>query len=133
MTKSADTHCPYCALQCAMTLTSPAALTPAVQPGSDPVSEQAAAGTPIALPLLTVAGRDFPTNRGGLCRKGWTSASLLNHTGRVTEPLLKGADGVHRPVELGRGPRADRLRREAGPRRTRGGRRRRVRRRRAHQ
>lgn len=98
MTTGADTHCPYCALQCAMTLTSPAALTPAVQPGSDPVSEQSAADTPVALPLLTVAGRDFPTNRGGLCRKGWTSASLLNHTGRVTEPLLKGADGVHRPV-----------------------------------
>ncbi|MFE4228332.1 molybdopterin oxidoreductase family protein [Arthrobacter sp. NPDC056886] len=96
MTKSADTHCPYCALQCAMTLTSPAALTPAVQPGSDPVTEQAAPA--VAAPLLTVAGRDFPTNRGGLCRKGWTSASLLNHTGRVTEPLLRGADGVHRPV-----------------------------------
>ena len=94
MTTSADTHCPYCALQCAMTLTSPAALTPAVQPGSDPVSEQAASDAPI----LDVAGRDFPTNRSGLCRKGWTSASLLNHTGRVTEPLLKGADGVHRPV-----------------------------------
>jgi assimilatory nitrate reductase catalytic subunit len=45
-----------------------------------------------------VTGRDFPTNRGGLCRKGWTSASLLDHSGRVTEPLLKGADGVHRPV-----------------------------------
>ena len=96
MTKSADTHCPYCALQCAMTLTSPAALTPAVQPGSDPVTEQTAPA--VAAPLLTVAGRDFPTNRGGLCRKGWTSASLLNHTGRVTEPLLRGADGVHRPV-----------------------------------
>ncbi|MDF9750953.1 molybdopterin oxidoreductase family protein [Arthrobacter sp. ES3-54] len=96
MTKSADTHCPYCALQCAMTLTSPAALTPAVQPGSDPVAEQTAPS--VAPPLLTVAGRDFPTNRGGLCRKGWTSASLLNHTGRVTEPLLRGTDGVHRPI-----------------------------------
>jgi assimilatory nitrate reductase catalytic subunit len=49
-------------------------------------------------PLLEVAGRDFPTNRGGLCRKGWTSATLLNHPGRVTEPLLKGADGIHRPI-----------------------------------
>lgn len=91
MTKSADTHCPYCALQCAMTLTSPAVLTPASEPGSDP------APVPHS-PLLEVTGRDFPTNRGGLCRKGWTSASLLNHPGRVTEPLLKGADGVHRPV-----------------------------------
>lgn len=89
MTKSADTHCPYCALQCAMTLKSPAALTPAKQPGSDPVT---------ALPVLEVSGRDFPTNRGGLCRKGWTSASLLSHPGRVTEPLLKGSDGVHRPI-----------------------------------
>ncbi|XAS67912.1 molybdopterin oxidoreductase family protein [Micrococcaceae bacterium Sec5.7] len=89
MTKGADTHCPYCALQCAMTLKSPAALTPAVQPGSEPVP---------APPVLEVSGRDFPTNRGGLCRKGWTSASLLSHPGRVTEPMLKGSDGVHRPV-----------------------------------
>jgi assimilatory nitrate reductase catalytic subunit len=41
---------------------------------------------------------DFPVNEGGLCRKGWTSASLLSHPGRVTEPMLKGSDGVHRPV-----------------------------------
>lgn len=104
MTKSADTHCPYCALQCAMTLKSPAVLTPAVQPGSDPVpaptaSNAPAAGVPAAVaPVLEVSGRDFPTNRGGLCRKGWTSASLLSHPGRVTEPMLKGSDGVHRPV-----------------------------------
>ncbi|MDD1478290.1 molybdopterin oxidoreductase family protein [Arthrobacter sp. H16F315] len=77
MTNGANTHCPYCALQCAITLTTPTA--------------------PSDVPL-DVAGRDFPTNRGGLCRKGWTSASLLNHPGRVTEPLLRGADGVHRPV-----------------------------------
>ncbi|MGO4585018.1 molybdopterin oxidoreductase family protein [Arthrobacter sp. 2RAF6] len=89
MPNGANTHCPYCALQCAMTLT-PAA--PSAQPGSDP------APVAKALPLLEVTGRDFPTNRGGLCRKGWTSPSLLNHTGRVTEPMLKGSDGVHRPV-----------------------------------
>ncbi|MET3922673.1 molybdopterin oxidoreductase family protein [Arthrobacter sp. UYEF20] len=98
MTKSADTHCPYCALQCAMTLKSPAALTPATQPGSDPVPEQPAPAPAVGLPPLEVTGRDFPTNRGGLCRKGWTSASLLTHPGRVTEPLLKDADGVHRPI-----------------------------------
>ncbi|MET1089429.1 MAG: molybdopterin oxidoreductase family protein [Arthrobacter sp.] len=97
MTKSADTHCPYCALQCAMTLTSPAELAPASQPGSVPVQAQTA-GTAAAVPLLEVSGRDFPTNRGGLCRKGWTSATLLNHPGRITEPLLKGPDGVHRPI-----------------------------------
>jgi assimilatory nitrate reductase catalytic subunit len=72
-----------------MTLT-PAA--PSAQAGSDP------APSAQALPLLDVAGRDFPTNRGGLCRKGWTSPSLLNHTGRVTEPMFKGSDGVHRPI-----------------------------------
>ncbi|WP_346927282.1 molybdopterin oxidoreductase family protein [uncultured Arthrobacter sp.] len=101
MTNGAATHCPYCALQCAMTLT-PAALAPASRPGSDPVPEQPAAVAQPAAGLpdapLAVSGRDFPTNRGGLCRKGWTSASLLNHPGRVTEPLLKGADGVHRPI-----------------------------------
>ncbi|MDJ0457262.1 molybdopterin oxidoreductase family protein [Arthrobacter sp. NQ7] len=93
MTTSAATHCPYCALQCAMTLTSPADLAPAAQPGPGP-----APAAPGARAVLEVAGRDFPTNRGGLCRKGWTSPSLLNHAGRITEPLLKGADGVHRPI-----------------------------------
>ncbi|MFX1818198.1 molybdopterin oxidoreductase family protein [Pseudarthrobacter sp. CC4] len=102
MTTSADTHCPYCALQCAMTLTSPTGLAPASQPGPVPVSappaaEHEAPQAPTNVPL-TVQGRDFPTNRGGLCRKGWTSPSLLNHAGRITEPLLKGPDGVHRPI-----------------------------------
>ena len=104
MTKSADTHCPYCALQCAMTLKSPAApaatgLAPAVQPGSDPVPAAPAQPVPaLDGPALEVSGRDFPTNRGGLCRKGWTSASLLQHPGRVTEPMFKGPDGVFRPI-----------------------------------
>ncbi|SDT07705.1 assimilatory nitrate reductase (NADH) alpha subunit apoprotein [Pseudarthrobacter equi] len=93
MTTSADTHCPYCALQCAMTLTSPTGPAPAAQPGPVPVALTTAPAAP-----LEVQGRDFPTNRGGLCRKGWTSANLLNHPGRITEPLLKGTDGVHRPI-----------------------------------
>ena len=134
MTKSADTHCPYCALQCAMTLTSPAALTPAVRPGSDPVdAAPGPATTPTSAPLLTVAGRDFPTNRGGLCRKGWTSASLLDHPGRVTEPLLKGADGVHRPVSWDEALMRIVSAVKQARARARGGRRRRVRRRRPHQ
>lgn len=102
MTKSAATHCPYCALQCAMTLTSPAGLAPASEPGPAPVPAKTAVPATFEAPLpealLDVQGRDFPTNRGGLCRKGWTSATLLNHPGRVTEPLLKGADGIHRPI-----------------------------------
>lgn len=59
------THCPYCALQCAMHL----------EPGQD--------GT------LTVRPADFPTNRGGLCRKGWTAAEVLATPGRLTRPLLR--------------------------------------------
>jgi len=67
------THCPYCALQCAMTITT--------APG------QPAAVTP----------RDFPTNRGGLCQKGWTSAELLTTPDRLTSPLIRDrATGRHR-------------------------------------
>nr|WP_312028633.1 molybdopterin oxidoreductase family protein [Cellulosimicrobium composti] len=70
-----DTHCPYCALQCGMTL------------------------TPTAGPLpVTVAPRDFPTNRGGLCQKGWTSATVLRAADRLTTPLLRAADGELRPA-----------------------------------
>ncbi|EYR63089.1 nitrite reductase [Actinotalea ferrariae CF5-4] len=70
------THCPYCALQCAMTL------TPAPQ-GPVPVS---------------VTPRDFPTNRGGLCQKGWTSAEVLTTPDRLTSPLVRGADGALHPA-----------------------------------
>ncbi|MFD1719786.1 molybdopterin oxidoreductase family protein [Georgenia deserti] len=63
------THCPYCALQCAMTL------------------------TPDAQDRLEVTGRDFPTNRGGLCRKGWTAAELLNSAERLHTPLRRRSDG----------------------------------------
>lgn len=65
------THCPYCALQCATTLT-PAATGPA------------ATG-----PAVTVAGRDFPTNRGGLCQKGWTAAAVLSAPDRLTTPMVR--------------------------------------------
>src|SRR3982751_4744400 len=63
---SVDTHCPYCALQCGMTLD----LTEAGR--------------------VEVRARDFPTNRGGLCQKGWTAAELLDHPERLTTPLLHG-------------------------------------------
>ncbi|MFI5488254.1 MULTISPECIES: molybdopterin oxidoreductase family protein [Micromonospora] len=58
------THCPYCALQCGMTL-------------------REEAGRVAVLP------RQFPTNRGGLCQKGWTAAELLDHPQRLTTPLLR--------------------------------------------
>src|SRR6266498_2411221 len=69
------THCPYCALQCGMTLR----LT----------------GTG----RVEVGTRDFPTNRGGLCQKGWTAAELLDHPDRLTTPLLHG-EPVSWPVAL---------------------------------
>ncbi|BDZ56161.1 hypothetical protein GCM10025870_32340 [Agromyces marinus] len=78
---AADTHCPYCALQCAMTLTATDASAPA-------------STTDATSPPVAVAGRDFPTNRGGLCKKGWTSAELLASPSRLTAPLVRGADGA---------------------------------------
>src|SRR5919112_2724977 len=62
-----DTHCPYCALQCGMRLTT--------TPGGE----------------VTVAPRDFPTNRGGLCQKGWTAAEVLRTPDRLTTPLVRRA------------------------------------------
>ncbi|WP_207390480.1 molybdopterin oxidoreductase family protein [Rhodococcus sp. ABRD24] len=46
---------------------------------------------------VTVTGRQFPTNRGGLCQKGWTSAELLRHPDRLTTPLIR-IDGRLRPA-----------------------------------
>ena len=65
MTRTTATHCPYCALQCGMGLD--------VDGAGD----------------VTVVERDFPTNRGGLCRKGWTSAALLASPERLTTPLVR--------------------------------------------
>ncbi|MFC0526428.1 molybdopterin oxidoreductase family protein [Phytohabitans kaempferiae] len=67
------THCPYCALQCGMTLR-------AAPEGH-----------------VEVAAREFPTNRGGLCQKGWTAAELLDHPERLTSPLVR-AGGELRPA-----------------------------------
>lgn len=88
-----DSHCPYCALQCAMTLRPAAA------------GDSADAG-------LTITGRDFPTNRGGLCRKGATAGAVLSAPDRLTTPLLRDADGILQPVswETALGHIADRLR-----------------------
>jgi len=68
METGTPTHCPYCALQCAMTL---------------------ADGQ--------VRPRDFPTNRGGLCHKGWTAAEVLDVPDRLTTPLVR-VGGELRPA-----------------------------------
>jgi assimilatory nitrate reductase catalytic subunit len=62
------THCPYCSLQCGMNVTAgdrPATLVPA----------------------------DFPTNKGGLCSKGWSSTELLDHPERLLRPLVRAVGG----------------------------------------
>jgi assimilatory nitrate reductase catalytic subunit len=74
VTSGIDTHCPYCALQCGMTLHK--------EDGR-----------------WQVAARDFPTNKGGLCRKGWTAAELLDAPDRLTTPLVRDArDEPFRPA-----------------------------------
>src|SRR5919205_1694907 len=67
-TRTTATHCPYCSLQCGVTMTAgdrPATLVPA----------------------------DFPTNRGGLCSKGWSAAGLLDHPERLLRPLVRAVPG----------------------------------------
>ncbi len=75
-----DTHCPYCALQCAMTLT--------------PSATEGVSVTPRTL-LPAPKG---PLDKGGLCQKGWTSAAVLSHPERMTEPLVRSAAGVLEPT-----------------------------------
>src|SRR3954447_18843871 len=95
--RPADTHCPYCALQCAMRLAPP-------EPAAAPDAPDRAA------PPVAVAGRDFPTNRGGLCQKGWTSARVLRATDRLTTPLVRrGGELVPPTWDEARAPGADRL------------------------
>jgi anaerobic selenocysteine-containing dehydrogenase len=42
---------------------------------------------------------DHPVNRGRLCPKGLSEHHTLTAPGRLTEPRLRGADGVSRPVD----------------------------------
>ena len=43
---------------------------------------------------ISVAARDFPTNRGSMCRKGWSAASLLQRDDRLMTPLLRDHRGA---------------------------------------
>ena len=88
-------HCPYCALQCAQTL----------------------APAPHG---VTVQGRAFPTNRGGLCQKGWTSGDLLRVPDRLTAPLVRSSDGTLRAATWDQaldlvGDRLSAIRAKSGP------------------
>src|SRR3954452_21672386 len=68
------THCPYCSLQCGMTV------------GARPDSEGGG---------YDVEGVNFPTHRGGLCEKGRSAAELLPPPDRLPTPLVR--DGRHEP------------------------------------
>ena len=59
-----NTHCPYCSLQCGMTLVGQRTLE--VRPWAE-----------------------FPVNEGALCRKGWTATGLRGHRERLTTPLVR--------------------------------------------
>src|SRR5690349_21024013 len=60
------THCPYCSLQCGMTLQVQGRGSLEVQPWDE-----------------------FPVNEGAMCRKGWTSAGLRGHRERLTTPMIR--------------------------------------------
>jgi assimilatory nitrate reductase catalytic subunit len=60
-----STHCPYCALQCGMQLTT-------------------------SRGGLTVSGdSQFPVNQGALCVKGWSALETLAHPDRLCTPLVR--------------------------------------------
>ena len=70
-----ETHCPYCSLQCGMTLTRRGR---ALEVGSWP---------------------EFPVNEGALCRKGWSAAGLRGNRERLTSPLVRDrSSGEFRPA-----------------------------------
>ena len=95
-----STHCPYCALQCAQRLTPADASCDSSAPAATAARRVAggAATQPAGDAPVVVEGRDFPTNRGGLCQKGWTSATLLQAPDRLTAPLVRGPDGTLVPT-----------------------------------
>jgi assimilatory nitrate reductase catalytic subunit len=61
-----QTHCPYCSLQCGMTL-----------------SRKGRAG------LKVTEWAEFPVNKGSLCRKGWTAGELRGSRERLTTPMVR--------------------------------------------
>ncbi|WP_329120844.1 molybdopterin oxidoreductase family protein [Streptomyces sp. NBC_01353] len=62
------THCPYCALQCGMSL------------------------SPKGNSVEVVERTDFPVNRGALCGKGRTAPAVLSSRVRLTGPLVRCPD-----------------------------------------
>ncbi|MET9883520.1 molybdopterin oxidoreductase family protein [Streptomyces sp. NPDC006430] len=73
---STATHCPYCALQCGMSLRP--------EPG----------GASVVVEERT----DFPVNRGALCGKGRTAPAVLSSRVRLTGPLVRTHAGRLEPA-----------------------------------
>ena len=69
------THCPFCALQCALR----------VRPGADGIE--------------VAAEPDFPVNAGRLCIKGLNAGRLVGHPERITTPLVRDASGRLVPTD----------------------------------
>ncbi|MGW3429060.1 molybdopterin oxidoreductase family protein [Streptomyces melanosporofaciens] len=73
-----DTHCPYCSLQCGMTLR------------PLPPDKGAGDGQPGGVEVIERTA--FPVNRGALCGKGRTAPAVLSSRVRLTEPLVRRPD-----------------------------------------
>ncbi len=88
-----ETHCPYCALQCGMSLRPVPGGPPAREDGSEAAGGIGAGpGTRAArTPVEVVERPGFPVNRGALCGKGRTAHALLEPGVRLTEPLVRSA------------------------------------------
>jgi assimilatory nitrate reductase catalytic subunit len=72
--RTVNTHCPYCAFQCGISITtSPTGTTLAGDPA-------------------------FPVNNGQLCIKGFTALDMLHRADRVTTPMKRTASGEFEPV-----------------------------------
>ncbi|MEX0426368.1 molybdopterin oxidoreductase family protein [Nocardioides sp. DS6] len=71
------THCPYCSLQCGMTLQRTG---PRLEVAERPQRNVHASGAD---------GADGAAASGGLCRKGWTAAGLRGSRERLTTPLVR--------------------------------------------
>ena len=65
-----NTHCPYCAFQCGMSIS-----------GSHDAAQ-------------IVGNAQFPVNKGSLCAKGWNAVSTLAHPDRLLTPLVRNERGA---------------------------------------
>jgi assimilatory nitrate reductase catalytic subunit len=72
-----STHCPYCAFQCGLLVSSDAPETTRLRVVGDPT---------------------FPVNRGQTCIKGLTAGELIDHPERLRTPLMRADDGRLTPV-----------------------------------